>query len=285
MDSDLGFDWFDLNNYEPFKTMSTEDWIFQLNFRSGCYDLYVNRKEELNKLKASELLESTKPLKEAVVPHNDEYGYFLMLDYEQKARDSIESQYENTTSINCTTSLDLFEIHENSKLDKVWNACDKVSGQFFDEVDKGILSVALTSHDLNNYERFNRDNIAHVNVDLSATNKQLKDDFNQWLLERRKKLKVAKKNEFKQSDFDKWIRYAVIQYLDIFLVSKLEKIEITHSKMAKMIFPYDIDTDVDLVERVRKVTKPMAESILNCRVDSSLSLQLIQQKIIGMKTV
>jgi hypothetical protein len=48
-----------------------------------------------------------------------------------------------------------------------------------------------------------------------------------------------------------------------------------------MIFPDEYD--VDIVERLRKVTKPTAEWLIKSNIYQTLATQLTYEKVIGMK--
>jgi hypothetical protein len=124
---------------------------------------------------------------------------------------------------------------------------------------------------------------ARVSIDLSATDEQIKKDFNQWLAECREVTDIkTQKKLFRQADFDYWIEYRVIPYLDLVLVAKLAGKKITQNKLARLIFP-DI-YDVDIVERLRKVTKPLAEDLIDYHKIMALYAQNYSEKRTGMKS-
>ena len=122
---------------------------------------------------------------------------------------------------------------------------------------------------------------AHVVIDLSATDEQIMNDFSNWLEYFRKYIDYpTQKKLITQSDFDQWIEYRVIPYLDLALIAKLEGKKITQNQIARLIFPDEYE--VDIVERLRKVTKPIAQRLIKNEIQTTLSTQLVYEKT-GMK--
>lgn len=280
------FDWFDLNKYEPFKKMSIEEWIWQLDAR-GYYFEVVNMAEMTEAhIKTNHLIEIANNLKHGVIPPDQNYSQEHI---SSEARIVNDSHYPETYSVKSTTSLDIFKIVKDTRLESIWNACKHVNDWDWvedDHLDESLSNIAHTPHDFNDKENFNYWNTAHVNINLTASDEQIKNDFNKWLSETRKITKAKnQKKMLKQADFDRWIRFGVIPFIDLSLVSKVEKIKTTNAILAKMIFLDDIDPDTDMVERLRKVTKPMSELIMKNGMANRLSSQLIYEKINGMKII
>ncbi len=112
-----------------------------------------------------------------------------------------------------------------------------------------------------------------MTINLFATDEQIKQDFTDWLENSRRMADIKpQKKLFSQVNFDYWIEYGVIQYLDLVLIAKIEGKKITQNQLARLIFPNE--HEIDIVERLRKVTKPTAESLMKNQTYKSLSLQL-----------
>ena len=75
------------------------------------------------------------------------------------------------------------------------------------------------------------------------------------------KLKHDRKRKFSKVDFARWSANAVLPYIDLEIWSKYEGGSIPSHVMADAIFPDEIDIDVS--EKIRKVTKPSAKKLLN----------------------
>lgn len=140
-----------------------------------------------------------------------------------------------------------------------------------DEIYKDFISDAhSTPYDFRHKQYFNRDyisSIAHVTVDLDATNEQIENDFSLWLTNYRKasgyRDPEQKRDEklFDQATFDYWIEYGLIPYIDLILIAKIEGKTITRKKLGELIFP-DEFLDVNTEERIKTLTKPKAEKLL-----------------------
>lgn len=75
---------------------------------------------------------------------------------------------------------------------------------------------------------------AHVVINLSASDEQIKNDFSHWLTHYRQAINYQHlKMLFTQADFEYWVEYGVIPYLDLVLIAKIEDKKITQNKMAQ----------------------------------------------------
>ena len=104
-----------------------------------------------------------------------------------------------------------------------------------------------------------------IEVDLSATNEALVSSFSKWLREKRKEISefdshTEKEKDFTVKDCRQWVQNKILQYLDIKIVADSVGIKIPNHIIGKFLFPDEFD--VDLGERIRKVVKPSAESIM-----------------------
>lgn len=104
-----------------------------------------------------------------------------------------------------------------------------------------------------------------VMVNLLATDEQVMRDFQYWLTEYRKAKRhkyEARKKNFTNKDVSEWIEYRVLPYMDLMIVAKLEGKTITNFKAGTLLFPDNVDIDVDPTERVRRTIKPKARLLL-----------------------
>jgi hypothetical protein len=134
-----------------------------------------------------------------------------------------------------------------------------------------IREAHRTPYDFRHKQYFDRDYIsssAHVTIDLDATNEQIKNDFSHWLTHYREASgyrvpkKIVHKKSFTQKTFDTWIKFGLIPYLDLVLVAKIEGKEITQEKLGELIFPDETTTNRNLEYRIRTITKPEAERLM-----------------------
>ena len=126
---------------------------------------------------------------------------------------------------------------------------------------------------------------AAIKINLYATDEKLRNDFDQWLKDIRKstgyednipknvsKKKLSKKKLYIQEDFDHWIKFGVIPYLDLMLVADIEYKVITQEELAPLIFPNE--SALDTYTRISQITKPTADQLINNRMYKTLLAQL-----------
>jgi muconolactone delta-isomerase len=283
MAKELDTSWFDLKNYDALKTMSTDGWIWQLmarvQYHKGVRDSLMSHDED-----DGYLLFIADTLKSGVIA--DDLGHAQHMEmYNWWCQGVIEGQPFSTASVDSLASYDLWRMAKDNDLAHVWEACEYARDSLF-EVDRkdDLVEIADTPHDfhIKQYSPFDIESSAHVVVNLSATDEQIKKDFAHWLTHYRQAINYQHKEKlFTQVDFDYWVEYGVIPYLDLVLIAKIEGKKITRNKLGRLIFPDEYD--VDLVERIRKTTKPTAEWLIKNEICNTLFNQLSYEKITGMK--
>lgn len=150
--------------------------------------------------------------------------------------------------------------------------------------DNFIREAHRTPYDFRHKQYFNQDyisSLAHVTIDLNAPDEQIKNDFTHWLTHYRKASglhipkKKAHKKLFTQATFDHWIKFGLIPYIDLKLMADIEGKEITQEKLGELIFP---DEFVDTDYRIRTITKPEAERLMEEATHWSLLMQAANEK-------
>lgn len=284
MSKELDTSWFDLKNYEAFKKMPISGWIWQLLLRHYYHQEVNYGATHPDQTIRDFLFPLAKNLKGGVIPNSPTHPPESLAF---KTNLVLEGHSFTTTSVDSLASYDLWTISNDKKLSHVWEACQHVSDYLFeDDPNEALSEIAYTPLDLHikQSKNTNFSTSAHVVVDLSATDEQIKIDFAHWLTHYRQAIKYQhKKRLFSQADFDYWIEYGVIPYMDLVLIAKIEGKKITQNKLARLIFPNEYN--VDIVERIRKVTKPTAEWLINNQIHSALSTQYSYENVTGMKNV
>lgn len=115
-----------------------------------------------------------------------------------------------------------------------------------------------------------------IGIDLSASDEQVRNDFEKWLKDYRKntehKHEPVKKN-FTDKDMSKWVEYRVLPYLDLMLVAKYEGKKIRQKKIVELIFPDYVELD-----KLRKTIKPEAERLMKYKTLSAIAAQICAVK-------
>ncbi|WP_340122233.1 DUF6387 family protein [Methylobacter svalbardensis] len=258
MADDLDTSWFDLKNYEELKIKSFEDWAILLNDRWIFYKTVEKYENYVlpNNIVDGNLLVF---LDNAVACLKEGFSSIFIDDKPKFPRSSV-------------CDLTLYEVWDMAQDERLIHIQpDRCKDEF-------VETIAFESYGIDNWERKTR-----VTINLSATDEQIKNDFNRWLIDCRQVTGIeSQKKLFTQDDFDYWIRYGVIPYLDLLLIAKIERKKITQNKLAKLIFPDEYN--VDIVGRLRQVTKPEAERLISQEIHRALQSQLDYEKI-GMKNI
>jgi len=131
------------------------------------------------------------------------------------------------------------------------------------------LEGDYTAHntELEIYKKYNRvlarddTDDAYVSIDLSASNEQILDSLSHWLNDQRKSAPKVRLNRVTKKDFDDWIIAKIVPYFDLINLALLDGTRISNHKIGDLLFPDEVD--VDVAERVRKVTQPKANKVFH----------------------
>lgn len=286
--------WLKLENYEALKTMSVEGWQQLLGERyefsrhvKSCREGWYQSFYEQGAYFKCDFLDSSVPpeellkkiaglLKQGVITNFGLGSFPLQSTPPNPSKSSINDlvvhdvvEMSNVVEMSYGYRLH-YEVDANGKkkLQKNQENWQEMLTKPFDD-----------GHDGN----------AKIKIDLYATDARLRKDFDQWLKNIRKttgyynnipkkksKNKLSKKELYTQEDFDHWIKYGVIPYIDLMLVADIEYKEITQEELAPKIFPEEI-TPVDPLVRICQVTKPLAEELIQNKMYKTLLAQLAYQ--------
>ena len=266
--------WFDLNHYEKFKDLNLAGWEEQLTNRWHYYLLVDILKDCLpfciNDFTAEQLINKIKPDK-----------YLCLEDFNDKDNQDFPGESEliaiitNLKQGNADIArtmrprIPAHSVYDTSELD-VFNLA----------LNYGILNMSVSDFDERSSE-MNKNPIGEffgrltVNIELHATDEQIKFEFSQWLESHRKTTIQAQKKLITKKDFDYWNQYGVIPYLDLMLLAKIEGKKITQHKLAKLLFPNEYD--IDITGRIRETTKPEADRLIKNEIHRLLSIQLVHE--------
>ena len=276
--------WFDLKKYEVLKTMSIEGWASVLESRSFISECYDSAEQEdfdwplpqmAGELKAGDFLV------DAFV------DVYINQDY---AKEMLRNDYSfSTSTVNNIKNYQAWDMAEGGLLGE-FSAFQKMRDEWLrpfedDENKDGLLEVAHAPYDLRFKQILNRNYIgssAHVEINLNAPDEQILNDFSHWLKHYRKASgchvpkKKAHKKLFTQKTFNNWIEFGLIPYLDLVLIAKIEGKDITQEKLGELIFPNEPDVNTEY--RIRTVTKPEAERLMEKATRSSILMQAANEK-------
>ena len=194
---ELDTSWFDLKNYEKFKTMSILEWQHELERRVIFHGVYEYIDECKNESESADGVVVADVLLDLLLIADDlKTGHIKPLPGEESPLIDKESR----SSVNNLTLYDAWDRAQDNRLIRVQPDRCK------DEFDK---EVVFQPFGLDGFDR------ATITINLFATDEQIKKDFSDWLTSSRKETDIkSQKKLASKSDFDYWIQYGVIPYLD-----------------------------------------------------------------------
>lgn len=254
--------WFDLKNYEVFKTMTIDEWVEQLALRVFYHNRFSQYKEGGQIFLHSDKMSDDEMRTYLVQSLELATSCLKMGDRSVIVRDHTLMQSNSVLDL---AMLDVFEMAQDDRFIRV--RPDKCNNNFFEE-NEDLFEEMSTQP----FGFWNNESQATIKVNLYATDEQIQRDFSQWLTDCRQKSVIKPpKKILSQTKIDYWIQYGVIPYIDLVLISRFEGKRITQYKLAQLIFPDEYD--VDIVGRLRQVTKPEAARIINNNFHKTLYAQ------------
>lgn len=250
MTEEFDTSWFDLRKYDAVESFDISDWYFQLEKRQTIHLFAKENQDLMDRVHISRWK----------VINNSAKKYIASIK-ENPVLDV--SKYKRTIqSVGDTNFFDLrMAASDNDEIKKLINA--PVDDFDFKKSDCLIISRAKSSVYANR---------AMLTVDLSATDEQITQDFNEWLKSHRltANYKVRGKR-FSSKDLRKWINYKILPYLDLTLIADAEDKILTQNVLGRILFPDEYN--VDLTERIRRSVKPIAKHLLDKRILEALHIQ------------
>lgn len=250
MTEEFDTSWFDLRKYDAVEGFDISDWYFQLEKRQTIQLFAKENQDLMDRVHISRWK----------VINNNTKKYIASIK-ENPVLDV--SKYKRT--IQSVRDTNFFDLHMaasgNEEIKKLINSPDDSFD--FNKSDSLIISRPKSSVYMNR---------AMLTIDLSATDEQLTNDFNDWLKSHRLTTNSrVREKRFSSKDFSKWINFRILPYLDLTLIADAEDKTLTQNMLGRILFPDEYN--VDLTERIRRSVKPIAEQLLEKKVLESLHIQ------------
>jgi len=243
--------WFDLSNYKKTKTMGIPGWNAVLQFRSllrNC--LHKPGLDDFVKGCLAALMDSPIP----------------------------EKAYSRNTAVLGVSGprvsdmrvIDVFyadEYFDDPRFADALEQCKKwdesLSREGIEFAFRGGHDLPLLDMSFDDYaasKGIELHSETRIFVDLHASDTQLIADFTDWLARKRLERKIkACDRPITEDDTREWARYGVLPYMDLQLFSAYTGLKFTQWQVGQLLFPNE---DIDPAERIRKVVRPMAESLM-----------------------
>ncbi len=297
MSKKLDTSWFNLKNYDGLKDLDLYGWHQQLAIRGkiksvllsydaikdieGKYLSDVEKMEIYEAVEERELLGTYGEWEEVYAApalrwvERIKNNPIIDLDYENKYEShGSDLKYPfNTHSVTSTPAHIIYLLAADEQLDNVWQYCDILYED--GEVTEKQGELIETPYDLLSIEQESIENIglAHVTVDLTASDEQIKLDFCHWLSKYREATKFgSKKKYFTNNDLAEWVCKRLLPYIDLMLIAKIEGKRIYNSTMANLI--YSDKPLLDFTDKTRRTTQSKAIKLLQNKTLTAIEAQL-----------
>lgn len=259
------FSWFDLANYDRFHNMTTREWAYEIGIREELYELLDNGYDGV----------ADKGFVESVIDRlNGSFDSvdknFFVQHYCQTVSTMIANEPEKTASIRPLHFFDLWQkfYFFPDVFKKYWRACKKTQ-QMDMSKDSEIAFMAID-------DVIKPEGRALLAINMHATDKQIEKDFSEWLKQARQKPSYKPPKEkalrkiFTQQDFNKWIRYQYIPYIDLKLIERIGYIKLNQETIRELLYPDEFEVKMD---RIKDTTSKWALSLVTNNISSALHMQ------------
>jgi hypothetical protein len=250
--------WFDLNNYDGLSKFSLREWGRQLSIRSQMW--HSIHEPDLYEKVFSIWIETIKT--EPLIPNS-------AID----AGEWKELREHNPAcfySVFSTPAVHFWYALQEDLLSDVWDAC-RLEDQL--EVTEEHSELADTPLDFLVLKRdIGGEELANVVVNVEATDEQILSDFKNWLSAYRKASGcISHEKNFTDKNLADWCRWRLLPYIDLMLIAKASRAEITQNKIARLLF--NDEFEIDIVDRLRRTTRPKAEWLIREHTVSAICAQ------------
>ena len=277
-----GADWFKPSKYEDFRKIALHQWYWQLYIRQALYNHFYHgwNASHVSVYFCAEHIKV-----------NPELSFDLSVAIWIKSIKSVpvlpDSKYIKFTSdIKKPTVYPLsiermYTLSLDTGIDDVWKeCCDKWNTLELDDDSDAYKDVDEVRYNACKNQCENDEAFFHLSVDLYATDEQIVNDFEFWLVEARKKYnrkpaqespdpkRTKKKKNFSDKDMGIWVNDRIIQYLDLKIISAFEEKKITNEGLGEILFP-DISGD-----KVRRTVKDKALLLISDEMMKAFASQL-----------
>jgi hypothetical protein len=247
--------WFDLKNYEKLNELDLSGWYRQIALRGGL--LTGSYTKEL-------IADVIAFIKED--PINEHWDH----DVTEWRQTYLKYPF-NTFSVYSLQAKYCWFVSQHEYLEDVWESCAQVCDGLATDLQTELIDTPI---DILEEERGEWGGIAHAAIDLTASDEQIMTDFKQWLSKFRAVIDFspANKKYFSDKNLADWVQWRLLPYFDLMIVANAEGCVLTQAKAARLIF--NDEYDIDIVDRLRRTTKPKTEWLFAGRTIEAISIQI-----------
>ena len=266
-------DWYDLQKYEEASNLDSVGWYEQL-LQRWAHNYYLRHYKEENET-FSILYDSLKDLRKNAINSLTDEALIIIMDGGRLLgmKNFKDSYSKRSSSISSITPLRLYQLElklpDKKQLRKYMDYFfgNNTDSKSFDQIKINDMNLSDFIHTpiLETYNEQcgllgSRNECDFIEVDLSLSNTILKQQFSNYLENKRnKRIKTNFAKNLKRYDLSKLIEYAVLPYIDLSTWATENNCCIPNRVMADAIFPLGEKGE----EVVRKTTKKIADEVMN----------------------
>lgn len=284
------FDWFKLENYEHVKSFSLKDWQGVVSDRltmsyllTAPDSVFVNYSVQDLARRRQEIIEYWESIRANGVNKNmrkaaEETDSRQIEEFRNDYKSIVRRDRRNVGAIRDLTEHDvIIDILGRENIEEIaadFKLLQEVSIEWYFAYQEGDSSLLRIREKL--WEKYNvpiaYQELGCIEVDLSASDEQLRDNFSSWLAIQRASEISRRPTRISQKDFDDWVEAKLLPYFDLVTLSNIDGVRISNHMLGDLLFPDELD--VDVAERVRKVTKLKAKKVFSYETEDILSAQI-----------
>lgn len=240
--------WFDLSKYDGLSELDLIGWHRQIEIRAyllRCFnfeDQHETREEYIRECDfISYLLNriKTNPIFNNPTKISDDFDIL---------------EHRGWLSVFTTSANEHYLMASDKRFNDVWDAC-KLKNSFKNITDEQEKLINTPMSTLYKSINSTMNGIEHITVNLSASDEQLKKDFDKWLIERRKAedLQPTIKKIFSDKNMKGWIKHRSLPYIDLTIIDHFFNLRLFKNQKASLI--YSDNYTVYLPDRLKRDPK------------------------------
>lgn len=259
---------FDVGKYAPTKDFGIVEWTVNLEWR--CLTIFMERFNEPEEQSARVEYVLKNPTS---TTDYFEHAPGLKKYVESRSVLDFEAQDFYWHGVECATDSRYNEYMSGfSEFIEDTSPYDEKEGRYPDVIKR----MEAPHYELMEQSGIQFDGNVLAKVDLHTSDEKLVADFVEWLKTTRERTGInVPKKKFTKDDFRTWSRSAILPYLDLTSWARANRVEITQQLLGTALFPDEYS--VNLAERIRKVTAPMARSLAREVVTDALRGQALEE--------
>lgn len=274
------FQWLNLDNYKDAEYFSAKKWAMELGERLIRFQILFNPDAEFQSHEGKIRFQNLALEFFSKIKHFGLASNFLNSEMSvHPALEGFDEIFHSFGGVKTTgSSVENISVETAyhsicSRYVEIKADCDECDDLFpFKNIERRAQLQAKNSLPLASLDEDFLESSQFIEIKLEATDDQIKRDFAIWLKDAREKSSSATPSRmYSSADFLDWHKAKVLPYFDLQAIARIENLSPPLHVIGNTLFPDELD--VDVAERVRKVTKKKANRLFSHDVIQALEMQ------------